>query len=79
MADKQRVPDLRDDGVSSLWGRGVTWLLTLLLYSGCAMSGAPNERPDTPWTEPWRTKAANTQQFGVDQQARDIERNLGVY
>ena len=71
MAVKQHVP--------KVGCRGAIWLLTLVLCGGCASWGARRESVEEPWTQPWRTKAENTEHFGVDQQARDIERNLGVY
>ncbi len=59
----------------SCWAIGL-----LLLCAGCVGWGPPQNTPtEEPWTKPWRSKSKTTSGFGVNSEAKEIERDLGVY
>jgi hypothetical protein len=59
--------------------RSVLGMVTLVLMSGCSTLGGQSVETEEPWTRPWRTQAHTTSRSGLDSQAIEIERNLGVY
>ena len=57
----------------------ISLALFLTTTVGCTTWPGSGESPARPWTEGWRERARAVRSVGLNEEAREIERNLGVY